>query len=280
MCLSTRERPEELGVGGPEDRLRPPGAELAQPLEAALRVGDDEVVLPRIGTVVVVEPGVHAAELGQAHRHVSVVEDDRNREARAQGLRDPAQVAHRHREDDDGVDVSLSLEDPRDVPFPARCDEPPDRLPDEPVRHRVRRLLLGPAKERVALRPGDQITAFREHLPLPVARIRLGSPPGRLDCAAPVGGDDQVAAGPMQPFPELPPGRRAPVAEVEIDSRGDGQDLRSTRTHATQYGAAIRGFPSRLQNPDGRPGRASHVMLLSQNCSRDCPWGMARMVAC
>ena len=58
---------------------------------------NDEVVLGRIGAVVVVEARVHAAELRQAHRHVSVVEDDRHAEPLAQRGRDAAQVAHRER---------------------------------------------------------------------------------------------------------------------------------------------------------------------------------------
>ena len=52
------------------------------------------VVLGRIGVVVPVEAGVHASELGQAHRHVAVVEDDRHAEPLAQRGRDPAQVRH------------------------------------------------------------------------------------------------------------------------------------------------------------------------------------------
>ena len=40
-------RGEELRVGAPEDRLGAPCAELAQPVEAALRVRDQQVVLGR-----------------------------------------------------------------------------------------------------------------------------------------------------------------------------------------------------------------------------------------
>src|SRR5687767_87718 len=43
--LLHRLRREEVGVGAPEDGLRATRAELAQPLEPALRVRDDEVVL-------------------------------------------------------------------------------------------------------------------------------------------------------------------------------------------------------------------------------------------
>ena len=85
--LLDRLRREELGVGAPEDRLGAAGAELEQALEPALGVRDHEVVLARIGAVVVVEARVHAAELGQAHRHVAVVEDDREVEPLAQRRR-------------------------------------------------------------------------------------------------------------------------------------------------------------------------------------------------
>ena len=85
--LLDRLRGEELGVGAPEDRLGPPRAEREQALEPALGVRDHEVVLARIGAVVVVEARVHAAELGQAHRHVAVVEDDRDVEPVAQRRR-------------------------------------------------------------------------------------------------------------------------------------------------------------------------------------------------
>src|SRR2546423_156132 len=78
--LLDRERSEERGVGAPEDRLDAAGTELEQTLRAALRVRDEEVVLARIGAVVVVEARVHAAELRQAHRDVAVVEDDRHAE--------------------------------------------------------------------------------------------------------------------------------------------------------------------------------------------------------
>src|SRR5213079_1799556 len=41
--------PEELGVGSPEDCFGPAGAELAESVEPALRVRDDELVLRGIG---------------------------------------------------------------------------------------------------------------------------------------------------------------------------------------------------------------------------------------
>src|SRR5262249_39854632 len=56
VLLPDRRRLEELGVGGPEHRLGAARAELAQTLEPALGVRDDQVVLRRIRAVVVVEP--------------------------------------------------------------------------------------------------------------------------------------------------------------------------------------------------------------------------------
>src|SRR5947207_16023304 len=78
VLLLDRRRLEELRVGCPEDRLRAARTELAQALEAAFGVRDDDAVLGGMGPVVVVEARVHAAELRQAHRHVAVVEDKRN----------------------------------------------------------------------------------------------------------------------------------------------------------------------------------------------------------
>src|SRR5581483_5589272 len=85
--LLDRVRPEELRVGAPEDRLGTPGAQLTQPLEPALRVRDEQVVLGRVGAEVVVEAGVVAAELRQAHRDVAVVVDDRDVEPLAEQRR-------------------------------------------------------------------------------------------------------------------------------------------------------------------------------------------------
>src|SRR5207253_698230 len=68
-------RHEELRIDAPEDGLNAPCTELLQAGGAAFRVADDEVVLAWIGPVVVVETGVHAAELRPAHRNVAVVID-------------------------------------------------------------------------------------------------------------------------------------------------------------------------------------------------------------
>ena len=127
--LLHRPRLEELRVGAPEDRLRAAGAELEQARKPALGVGDDEVVLGRVGAVVDVEAGVHATELRQAHGHVAVVVDDRDAEPLPQRRRDAAQVAHRDGVDDNRVDVALALEDPLQVALPARGDPAPDGLP-------------------------------------------------------------------------------------------------------------------------------------------------------
>ena len=218
-------RLEELRVGAPEDRLGSARAELAEPVEPALRVGDDEVVLRRVGAEVVVEARVVAAELRQAHRHVAVVEDDRHAEPLAQQRRDPAEVAHRNGEDDDRVDVALPFEQVDEVPAPARRHPAPDRLAHEAVG--VARILLGPAQVAVALQPRGEVAHACERLALAEARVRRGPPPRRLDRSAAVRRDDQVAAGLVQPLPELPPRGRAAVAEVEVDRRRDREDLRA-----------------------------------------------------
>ena len=81
-------RREELRIRGPEERLAAARAEVEQPLDPALGVGEHEVVLRRVGSVVRVEARVHAAELGQAHRHVPVVEEDGDPEPLSERRRD------------------------------------------------------------------------------------------------------------------------------------------------------------------------------------------------
>ena len=163
-------RLEQLRVGGPEDRLRAARAELAQAVEPAFGVREHEVVLGRIGAVVVVEARVHAAELRQAHRHVAVVEHDRHVEALAQARRDAAEMRHRHGEDDHRRDVTLLLEDALEMPLPARRDVTPDRLARELVAHRVVRVVLAAAKQRVAFQPGGEPAGAGEELGLAVER--------------------------------------------------------------------------------------------------------------
>ena len=176
--------------------------------------------------MVVVEARVHAAELGQAHRHVAVVEDDRHAEALAQVGRDPAEVRHRHGEDDDRVDVLLRLEHPGQVPPPARRHPAPDRLARDLVERRLVRRVLGPPQVAVALDAREPGPHRGEALALRPGRVRRRPPPGRLDRPAAVGRHDQVDADLVEPLPELPPGGRAAVAEVEVDRRRDGEDLR------------------------------------------------------
>src|SRR5207237_5844593 len=95
--LLDRFREEHVRIGAPKDRLGAARAELAQPLETTLRVRDDEVVFARVTAEVVAEARVHPAELGQAHRYVAVIEDDRDAEALPKEGRDSPQVVERHR---------------------------------------------------------------------------------------------------------------------------------------------------------------------------------------
>ena len=116
--LLDRLRREELGIGAPEERLGAPRSELEQPPDPALRVREHEVVLPRVRAVVRVEARVHPAELGEAHRHVAVVEDDRDPEPLSQCVRDAAEMGHWDGEDDDRVGL-LVLDEPLEVTLPA-----------------------------------------------------------------------------------------------------------------------------------------------------------------
>ena len=171
-------RREELGIRGPEDRLGPPRAELAQPLEPAFRVRDDEVVLGRIGAVVVVEAGVHAAELGQAHRHVAVVEDDGTpkRSRRYSGI--PRRCAIGTVKTITASTSRSLLEHLRQMPPPARRDPAADRLARDLVERRLVRAsprrgagsgrpspARGPSGPRAKLSPSTQVGlgAVRHH---------------------------------------------------------------------------------------------------------------------
>jgi hypothetical protein len=172
--------------------------------------------------VVDVEAGVHAAVLGQAHRHVGVVVDDRDLEALSQGARDPAEMVERHGEDDDGVHIPLALQDLLQMAAPPRRHPALDDLPGSPLSSRLRRIVLGPAHVRVFLHARQHSLGSGEQLALAVARVWLGAPPGRLQPATTVGGQDQVDTGLVEALPDLPPSRRAAVAEVEIDRGDDG----------------------------------------------------------
>src|SRR4029453_7420427 len=70
-----------------------------------------------------------------------------------------------------------------------------------------------------------------KQLRLVVQRVRRGSPPRRLDRTAAIGRDDEVDPDLVQPLPDLPPGRRATVTEVEVGRGRDREDL-GRRGHA------------------------------------------------
>ena len=176
--------------------------------------------------MVVVEPGVHAAELRQAHRDVAVVEDDRDAVALPEVRRDPAEVRHRDGEDEHRV-RSLLRDEPVEVAPPARGDDAPDRLAREPVEGAVVGALLDAPEVPVALQPREAAAERGVALALPIGRVRRGPPPRRLDRTAAVRRHDEVGARLVEALPELPPGRRAAVAEVEVDRRGDGEDAGS-----------------------------------------------------
>ena len=203
--------------------------------------------------MVVVEARVHAAELGQAHRHVAVVEDHRHPEALAQEGRDPAEVRHRDGEDDDRVDVALGLEQLRQVPLPARRHPAPDRLARRLVEDRLVGRLLGAAGSG---RPSvTRARRGRRRLALDPGQVRGRPPPRRLDRRpgrASRSGRRRPRRGPSR----LPPRGRAAVAVVEVDRGRDGEDLR--RLHADSIGSADEGaVRSGLGGPRVRRSRLS-----------------------
>ena len=65
-----------------------------------------------------------------------------------------------------------------------------------------------------------------EHLAFAVARVGLGAPPGRFDRGPAVRREDQVDPGLVHPLPDLPPGGRAAVPEMEVDRGDDRKYLR------------------------------------------------------
>jgi hypothetical protein len=222
VLLLDRQWAEELRVGRPRHALGATRPELEKPAEAALRVREHEVVLGRISPVVVVEARVHAAELGQAHRHVAVVEHDRDPVPLAQVRGNAAKVRHRHGEHEHRVGT-LALDEPVEVTAPAGRHDLPDGLPREPVEGAVVGAVLGPTEVAVALEAGEPAPQGGVSLALAVGRVRRRPPPRRLDRAAAVRRDDEVDALLVEAFPELPPRGRAAVAEVEVDRRRDGE---------------------------------------------------------
>ena len=227
-------RREEIGVGPPEDRFGAPGTQLAQSLETSFGVRDDEVVLGRIGLVVPVEARVHPAELGQAHRHVAVVEDDRHAVALAEVGRDAAQVRHRHGEDHNRV-RALVTDQPVEVPAPARSHPPPDRLAGHPLAESILGVVLGPPQVRVALEPRDDVARPRERLSFEKGRVGGSTPPRRLDGTSAVGRDDEIDAFLIEALPELPPRGSAAVTEIEVDGRGGDEQLHAWSVSRSRY---------------------------------------------
>ena len=166
-------------------------------------------------------------------------------------------MAHRHGEDDDRVDVALALEQVDEMCAPARRHPAPDRLPDEPVG--VARILFGPAQVPVALQTRDHVAGPGEDLTLVVAGVRRRPPPRALHGPAAVRRDDQVGTGLVQALPELPPRRRAAVAEIEVDGGRDRQNLRSLHSSKVRRQRGSRPSPRtngrrvRFGAEDGRP---------------------------
>ena len=174
--------------------------------------------------MVPVEAGVHAAELGQAHRHVAVVEDDRQAVALAQVGGDASQVGHRHREDDERIG-------------PLALDERVEMLRQRGVTQRqiTSRVIRSPSPSsglssarRRYESPLSRATTSRARAndsPSTIRRVRGRPPPRRFDRPPAIRGDDEIDALLVEALPELPPRGRAAVAEVEIDGGGGNEQL-------------------------------------------------------
>ena len=153
-----------------------------------------------------------------------------------------------------------ALDEPLEVPLPARRDPAPDRLARELVERRL--LRARPRRGADSGRPCSRASTSRTacvRLALAVGGVRRGPPPGRLDGSAAVGRHDEVDAGLVHPLPELPPRRRAAVAEVEVDRGGDGEDLR--RLHARSLAERAGSEPEPPPRRARRPEMASCAMI-------------------
>src|SRR5262249_57870863 len=104
------------------------------------------------------------------------VEHDRDREAFAERGGDAAKVRHRDGEDDHGVGT-LPLDEALEMAPPARCHEPPDRLPRDTIETALLGTVLGASKVTVAPEPGETITQRRVGLAFPGRRRRRRAPP-------------------------------------------------------------------------------------------------------
>ena len=140
-------------------------------------------------------------------------------------------MRHGDREDDDGIGL-LGLDQALEVAFPARRHPAGDRLARQLVECRLLGARLGTTEVAIALDPRERVADGLVGLALAIRRVRRGSPPRRLDRTAAIRRDDEVDAGLVHPFPELPPGRRAPVPKVEIDGGRGREDLRSAHQYA------------------------------------------------
>ena len=207
--------------------------------------------------MVVVEAGIHAAELGQAHRHVAVVEDDRDAEPLAQRGRDATEVRHRNREEDDCIGA-LALDQSLEVTAPAGGDGPPDRLPGETVERALVGGVLTPPQIPIAFEAREAVPHRRIRLRLAVGGVGSRAPPGRLDRTAAIRRHDEVDAGLVHALPELPPRGRTAVAEVEVDGGRHREKLRSLHGGIVgRHPVGPRASLSRLRDHPRRRGSSS-----------------------
>ena len=201
---------------------------------------------------------------------------------------DAAEVRHRHGEDDDRVGP-LALDEPLEVPPPARRHEAPDRLARHAGRRASRR--ASPPSRRRWPSPFSRAASVaqpRVRLALEVGRVRRPPPPGRLDRPPAVRRDDELDALVVQ-RPARAATRRAcsrSGSRGRPRRRRRGASARASRRIVAGSGyGAVKGRGSGLIRPGGRclhggrprrAGRAgladdAHVLASSRSSSATGP---------
>src|SRR5439155_18618930 len=122
--------------------------------------------------------------------------------------------------------TALALDRADEVAAKTGSDRGPDRSPHSAVDEGVVRLVLRASHELLPLETRRELPRRHERLAFQIHRIVDRPPPGRLDRASAVRGDDEVGTGLVEALPQLPPRGSDAVSVREVDRRSDRQDLR------------------------------------------------------